>query len=122
MMFQKDIETLPRKKIEEIETDAEPDNETESKNEIIPVISSATKQDISLIRIPDGVIQLTSEFLADSSLSVILVIPGTVEMIDEQIQEGRTLTIVSERGGAAEAFAEKHGIRFLVSQTFALNY
>lgn len=79
--------------------------------EAVPAASSA---DVSIIRIPDGLSKLTADLLPENAKELVLVIPASVTAIDEQILDGRTLTIISDSGTEAESFARANGLKFLV--------
>ncbi|MBQ6482591.1 MAG: leucine-rich repeat domain-containing protein [Anaerolineaceae bacterium] len=76
--------------------------------------SDAAASDISIIRIPDGLSELTVDLLPAEANELILIIPASVETIDEQILDGRTISIISDSGTAAESFATANGLKFLV--------
>ena len=67
-----------------------------------------------IIRIPDGVTDLTTGLLNGISGDILLVIPSDVTRIEDQILADRSLTIIGETGSAAEAFAKEHDLVFLV--------
>ena len=75
---------------------------------------AADSSDVSIIRIPDGLTELTVDLLPAEAKELILIIPASVETIDEQILNGRTLTIISDSGTTAESFASANGLKFIV--------
>lgn len=84
---------------------------------IVPVISSApadVDSDVSIIRIPDDLSELTADLLPEKAKDLILIIPASVRAINEQILDGRTITIISDSGTAAESFAIANGLKFIV--------
>ena len=67
-----------------------------------------------IVRIPDGVTELTAALLGDIPGNLLLVVPSDVTQIEEQILTDRNVTIIGESGSAAEAFAKEHGLKFLI--------
>ena len=76
---------------------------------------------ITLVRVPDGIAKIDNELLSSYTGEVVLVVPASVTEISEEILEGRTLTLVSVSGSAAESFAVEHGIKFLLRPRFQIN-
>ena len=76
--------------------------------------SDAAASDINIIRIPDGLSELTVDLLPAEAKELILIIPASVETIDEKILDGRTISIISDSGTAAESFATANGLKFVV--------
>lgn len=71
-------------------------------------------QDVTIIRIPDGIQNLTADLIPQNASDLVLVIPVSVTSIEPAILSGRTLTIVSDSGSAAEEFARQNGIKFIL--------
>ena len=67
-----------------------------------------------LIQIPDGLKALTSETISHAGSNIVLSIPLSVESIEPEILDGRTVTIISDVKTTAENFALEHGLKFLV--------
>ncbi len=84
-------------------------------------VSSGSSAGISMFRVPEGIQKVDAEMLSSFTGDVFLVIPASVTEISEDILEGRTLTIVSVSGSAAETFAVEHGLKFLLRARFQIN-
>ncbi len=67
-----------------------------------------------ILRIPEGMTVLTAELIRNEGDDLVLFIPASVESIDEEILNGRFLTIISETRTAAESFAQKYALPFYV--------
>ena len=67
-----------------------------------------------ILSIPDGLTVLDADLIRNEGDDLVLFIPASIESIDEEILNGRSLTIVSETGTAAESFAQKYGLPFYV--------
>lgn len=66
------------------------------------------------VQIPDGLKTITSAMLSHAGTNIVLSIPPTVETIEAEILDGRTVTIISDVNTTAEKFALEHGVKFLV--------
>ncbi len=88
--------------------------ESDGASENPEAVPAASSVDVSIIRIPDGLSKLTADLLPENAKELVLVIPASVTSIDEQILDGRTLTIISDSGTEAESFAMANGLKFLV--------
>lgn len=75
---------------------------------------AAGEETREVLAIPDGLHTLSADLIRSAGKELVLFIPADVEEIDEAILDGRSLTIVSAPGTAAESFARDHGIEFLV--------
>ena len=60
--------------------------------------------------------------LENTTEELTLVIPSSVQKIDEDITENHILTIVSDIKTEAEAFARIKDIKFLITDWFELDY
>lgn len=82
----------------------------------------ASSGSFEIVKIPAGLSELTADLLKNTAENLILVIPADVTQIGEEILESHNiLTIVSESGSGAEAFAREHGIKFLLHFEFKVN-
>lgn len=76
--------------------------------------SEQVPSDVNIIRIPDGLTDLTPDLLPENSNELILIVPESVTTIDDQILTGRKITIISDSGTAAESFAAANGLKFIM--------
>ena len=97
-------------------------NETAPDGESEEIAVQGAHPDIEIVEIPNQVTYVDSELLRGTGRNLLLIIPASVTTIDESILTGRTITIVSKSGTAAEAFAREHGIKFLVQFTTLQTY
>lgn len=92
------------------------DNGSDSCNCVYP--QTTMKQDLKIIKIPDGLGTLTADLLENDGERLILIIPSSVTEIDEGIlTDNQIATIVSDTGTAAESFAKEQNIQFLIQFT-----
>ena len=91
------------------EVPGEPANDT-----VADTGSVSSSSDINIIRIPDDLSRLSPDLLPAGAKELILIIPESVQTIDEQILDGRTITIISNIGTTAETFATANGLKFIV--------
>ena len=83
--------------------------------------ASAAQSDFEIVEIPEGVTTVDNALLDGTGSKLMLIVPASVTTIAEEILEGRTLTIISGTGTAAEAFAIEHDLMFLVRFNIVLN-
>ena len=72
----------------------------------------------STVRISDGTKKITPDMLENTTEELTLIIPESVTEIEEDILSGHKLTIVSSTGTAAEQFARKHDLKFLLEMWY----
>lgn len=107
-------ETVPTDKwivenlfIEEISDSSEPENSSSR-----PV--SVQAENINLVRIPNGIQAVTKGMIPDTNYPLILFVPSEVSSIDPSILEGKTVTIVGNKGSYAERFSIDNNLNFIV--------
>ena len=100
-----------------------PPQSGETDADSVPQIAAAPvfQSDFQIVEIPDGVTDVDNTLLNGTGSNLLLIIPASVTSINEEIMEGRTLTIISESGTAAETFAREHELKFLVNFITLLN-
>ena len=87
---------------------------------MIPTLTP-TPEPISLLYIPDDTEILTADMLENTTIELTIVIPASVQKIEDDIIKSHILTIVSEINTEAEAFARKNDIKFLIATWFELD-
>ena len=80
-----------------------------------------TPEPVSLLIIPDNTEILTSDMLENTTIELTVVIPASVQKIEDDIIKNHILTIVSDINTEAEAFARENDIKFLIATWFELD-
>ena len=82
-------------------------------------------QNTGLVRIPNGTIAVSADMIPASEEVLIIYVPLSVNSIDPQILEGRTVSIAAESGSYAENFSLEYGLNFIpriISETSWNNF
>ena len=59
--------------------------------------------------------------IENTTVDLTIVVPLSVQTIDEAICDGHILTIAADPGSHAESFAREHNLKFLVARWYLLD-
>ena len=69
---------------------------------------------IKLVRIPNGIQSVTQDMIPDTNYPLILFVPPEVSSIEPSILEGKTISIVGNKGSYAEWFSIENNLNFIL--------